>query len=72
MIKAEEVKSIVRSLGADLCGIASLDRFEDAPEGFHPSDVFPACKSVVSFACRFPVGCLYRVSIVTLIVVYRI
>jgi len=58
MITAEEVKSIVRSLSADLCGIASLDRFENAPEGFHPCDVFPACKSVVSFACRFPVGCL--------------
>ena len=58
MITAEEVKSIVKSLGADLVGIASLDRFEDAPEGFHPQDVFPTCKSVISFACRFPVACL--------------
>ena len=58
MIIAEEVKSIVKSLGADLCGIASLDRFDDAPKGFHPKDVFPACKSVISFACRFPGACL--------------
>ncbi len=58
MITAEEVKRIMRSLGADLCGIATLDRFSGAPEGFHPRDVFPECKSVVSFAVRFPVACL--------------
>lgn len=48
----------VRQLGADLCGIASIDRFDDAPEGFHPRDVMPACRSVISFAYRFPVGAL--------------
>lgn len=53
-----EVKSIVFSLGADLCGIAGIDRFDDAPEGYHPLDVLPSCKSVISFACRFPVGTL--------------
>lgn len=53
-----EVKSILFSLGADLCGIAGVDRFEEAPEGYHPLDVLPVCKSVISFACRFPVGTL--------------
>lgn len=48
----------MRALGADLCGIASIDRFHDAPEGYHPLDVMPACKSVISFGCRFPVGTL--------------
>lgn len=57
-MNSTEVKRIVHDLGADLCGIASIDRFEDAPEGFHPSDVFPECKSVISFACIFPVGTL--------------
>lgn len=52
------VKEIMRSLGADLCGIASIDRFHDAPIGYHPLDVMPACKSVISFGCRFPVGTL--------------
>lgn len=55
---SSELKSYACQLGADLCGIASLDRFADAPKGFHPSDVMPACRSVVSFACRFPVGAL--------------
>lgn len=55
---SKKVKEIMISLGADLCGIASIDRFGDAPEGYHPSDVFPACKSVISFGCRFPIGTL--------------
>lgn len=59
MLDRERVKEIMKVLGADLCGIASIDRFETAPEGFHPLDVFPSCKSVISFACRFPVGALY-------------
>lgn len=41
-----------------MCGIASIDRFADAPEGFHPTDVLPTCKSVIFFGCRFPVGVL--------------
>lgn len=57
-ITNKEVKNIALSVGADLCGIASVDRFGDAPKGFHPLDVFPACKSVISFAVRFPVGAL--------------
>ena len=58
-MNSEKVKAIMKSLGADLCGIASLDRFDDAPKGYHPLDVFPICKSVISFGCRFPVGTLF-------------
>lgn len=58
MIDSNCVKEIMKSLGADLCGIASIDRFDDAPKGYHPLDVMPSCKSVISFACRFPVGTL--------------
>lgn len=57
-ISNREIKEVVYSLGADLCGVASIDRFESAPSGFHPRDVFPNCKSVISFAVRFPVGAL--------------
>ena len=57
-ISSQEVKEAARSLGADLCGAAGVDRFSEAPEGFHPQDVFPACRSVISFAVRFPVGTL--------------
>ena len=58
MINSKEVKEIMFSLGADLCGIAGLDRFEDAPKGYHPRDVLPQCRSVISFGCRFPTGTL--------------
>lgn len=58
MIDSNAVKEILFSLGADLCGIASIDRFEDVPCGYHPLDVLPTCKSVISFGCRFPVGTL--------------
>ena len=54
----KEVKDIMYSFGADLCGVASVDRFEEAPKGFHPLDVLPICKSVISFAVRFPMGAL--------------
>lgn len=58
MIDSMKVKEIFYALGADLCGIASIDRFEEAPKGYHPLDVMPTCKSVISFGCRFPVGTL--------------
>lgn len=58
MLDRDKVKEIMKALGADLCGIAGVDRFADAPEGYHPLDVFSLCKSVISFACRFPVGTL--------------
>ena len=54
----EEVKKLFLSLGAELCGIAPVDRFGAAPEGFHPWDVYPQCKSVISFACRVPEAAL--------------
>ena len=45
-------------MGVDLCGIASIDRFYEAPEGFHPCDVLPRCKSVIVFAKKWPIGTL--------------
>lgn len=48
------IKSMLLDLGADICGIASVDRFADAPAGFHPLDVFNKCKSVVVFAKAIP------------------
>ena len=54
----EEIRELFLSRGADLCGFASLDRFHEAPEGFHPKDVLPTCRTVNSFGCRFPAGTL--------------
>lgn len=57
-MNSADVKKLLYSLGADLCGIASPDRFGSAPNGYQPTDVFPCCQSVISFAVRFPAGAL--------------
>jgi epoxyqueuosine reductase QueG len=54
MLAPEEIKSIAPGLGADQCGIASAERFYDAPKGFHPRDVYSKCKSVVVFLKQMP------------------
>jgi len=59
MTNEEQVKSIILNLGADLCGIANIDRFADTPDGFHPLDIYKECKSVIVFAKRLPKGLAY-------------
>ncbi len=58
MITSEDMKRKTIEAGADICGIASVSRFEKAPKGFHPCDILPDCRSVVVFACRFPLSTL--------------
>jgi epoxyqueuosine reductase QueG len=58
MLTANEIKKMIIGSGADLCGIASIDRFDEAPKGFHPVDVLTSCKSVIVFAKRFLNGTL--------------
>lgn len=58
MMNTQDVKQRLFALGADLCGVATIDRFSEAPEGYHPTDVLPACKSVIVFAKRFLAGTL--------------
>lgn len=48
------LKQRAAELGADLCGIAPVDRFAHAPAGFHPTDILPGCQSVISLATQFP------------------
>lgn len=50
----KRIKEIMTALGADLCGIASAERFENAPEGFRPTDIYKGCGSVVVFGKRLP------------------
>jgi len=54
----ETVREILLSLGADVCGFASNHRFQDAPAGFAPTDVWPACKTVIAFGIALPKGLL--------------
>lgn len=51
-----EIKSMVLGFGADICGIAGMERFGDAPEGFRPCDIYASCKSVIVFGIPLPRG----------------
>ena len=53
-ITSRQVKELTTSLGADLCGIASVERFSKAPAGFRPSDIYSEAKSVLVIAKRLP------------------
>jgi epoxyqueuosine reductase len=48
-----EVKALARAQGAHLVGVASVDRFEGAPKGHHPTELLPGARSVVVMAHRF-------------------
>ena len=49
-----KIKNILKTLGAEISGVANIDRFKDAPVGFHPADCFIECKSVIVFAKPLP------------------
>lgn len=53
-MKGKEIKETVQNLGADIVGIASVDRFQDAPQGFKPTDIYADAKSVVCYGVRIP------------------
>ena len=59
MNSSKLIKEEASKLGFDLCGIAPVNRFSDAPEGFHPKDIYHDCKSVIVFAKKLPRGILY-------------
>ncbi|MDO9465182.1 MAG: (4Fe-4S)-binding protein, partial [bacterium] len=46
-----------KNCGADLVGIASMDRFEGAPMEMDPRYIFPEAKSLIALAFRIPRGC---------------
>ena len=54
----KDVKKRAKDLGADLVGVASIERFEGAPKKFHPLTLLPKAKSIVSVAVRIPHGVL--------------
>ncbi len=47
------IKELTYSYGADVCGIANIERFAGAPRGFTPVDIYPGTKSVISFGKQF-------------------
>ncbi len=42
----------------DKVGIAPIERFNESPEGMHPTDFLPGCKSVIAFCTRLPDGAI--------------
>lgn len=54
----DELKAFARERGADLVGIASINRFEGLPQERHPSTIFPEAKSVVVIGRRITRGTL--------------
>ncbi|SHH60641.1 hypothetical protein SAMN02745823_00450 [Sporobacter termitidis DSM 10068] len=48
----ETVKETAFKLGMDLCGIAGVDRFGESPQGRHPCEILPGCKSVIVVGVR--------------------
>jgi epoxyqueuosine reductase QueG len=52
----EQIRELMLSLGADVCGFANIDRLESASLGFKPTDIFADCQSVISFGMALPKG----------------
>jgi len=52
----ETIRQQILTMGADVCGFADVPRFQGAPEGFHPTDVYADCKTVIVFGIALPKG----------------
>ena len=59
MITKEKIKETSFKNGVDLCGIASVERFENAPKGFHPRDIYSKTETVIAFAIKLPSETLF-------------
>ena len=57
-----QVKGFARNRGADLVGIASIDRFEHAPEHHHPGFFLPGAKAVIVMALEISSAILRNVA----------
>ncbi len=52
MLTSEKIKKYAKSCGADIVGIASMDRFEGAPKQMDPRYIFPEGKSMIVMGFR--------------------
>lgn len=57
-MKAVEIKQYAKERGADLVGIASIERFASLPPDKRPTVIFPECKSVIVIGRRVLRGAL--------------
>ena len=57
MTISEQIKQFaLENTHIDKIGIAGIDRFNESPEGCHPTDFLPGCKSVIVFCVGLPSG----------------
>lgn len=54
----KEVKIAAKQAGADLIGIANIERFKDVPAQHNPTSIFPETKSVIVIGRRITRGTL--------------
>jgi hypothetical protein len=52
MIRKDIVREVAFRNGVDLFGIASVDRFDNAPKGFHPKDIYSKTETVIALAIK--------------------
>jgi len=70
MLKAQDVKEYALSMGADLVGIAPMDRWEGAPKQMDARYIAPDAKSMIALGFRIPRGTLRGVEEGTFYVSY--
>jgi len=58
----EKIKEIVFKHRADLFGIAPVGRFNGAPKGFHPRNIYSKTEAVIVFAVKLPSETLFAES----------
>ena len=70
MLKTEDVKEFAKRCGADLVGIASMDRFEGAPKQMDPRYIFPDATAMIVLGFRILRGALRGIEEGTFYVAY--
>jgi epoxyqueuosine reductase len=54
----KQLRDFAKSRGADLMGVAPIERFEGAPPEHHPLSIFPEARSIIVLGKRITRGCL--------------
>jgi hypothetical protein len=61
-LSAGAITKTERLYGANIVGIAPVNRIEKAPKGFHPQDILAVVRSIIFIGKYFPIGRFKRVS----------
>ena len=70
MLNSAKVKKAAKASGADIVGIASMDRFEGAPKQMDPRYIFPDAKAMIVMGFRILKGTLRGIEEGTFFIAY--